>query len=433
MDIKNEALQTLEKTLNSTPKTGFPTQVFPLAVQQLIDNAESTVNFPRDFLSAGILSTCATAIGNSASLDTGGWEAKPILWLAIIGEPGTRKTHPLNFAVKPLENQDSISYEIYQSELSEWQGADGRKPTYSKFILSDFTPEKLGQALQYNAKGVLLFNDELMRWINSFDRYQKGGEQQLYLNLWNGGIFTVDRKTAEPVRVENANANILGGMQPEILKGISANGRDKDGFLDRFLFVYPKAIAAPKYTGKGIETWLKDSYHKLVNNLLTIPETTLTPCPEAIQEYMVWQNQKVVLCNDDNLERRIQAKMETYVWRLALVLEMMHQGVKCEFSQTLTAQSIRNAITLAEYFRENAYTVNEKLVSSSPLDALSAKQKEVYHALPHSFKRVDVLAWAMEEFKVHERNLDRMLSNARLFQNYRTNKELKQGEYIKKA
>lgn len=76
---------------------GFPINIFPDAVQQLIQNANETVGFNPDYFSAGILSVAATAIGNTINLDNGSYIAKPILWLSIIGRPGIGKTHPLQF------------------------------------------------------------------------------------------------------------------------------------------------------------------------------------------------------------------------------------------------------------------------------------------------------------------------------------------------
>ena len=65
--------------------TDFPLEIFPDAIQKMIHSAKATKGFQKDFLSAGILSVCATAIGNSVSLYNGSFKSKPILWLEIIG------------------------------------------------------------------------------------------------------------------------------------------------------------------------------------------------------------------------------------------------------------------------------------------------------------------------------------------------------------
>ena len=166
----------------------FPTEIFPTQIQALIKDAEKTVGYNPNYLSAGILSVCATALGNTVSLFNGSYSSQPILWLAIIGRQGIGKTHPLNFAKKPMEKKDKDSYIEFKNLLKTYESQEkkDKKPVLKKTLLTDFTPEKLAETLQYNDKGVLIFKDELMGWINSFDQYKKGGDQQKYLEFFNG-------------------------------------------------------------------------------------------------------------------------------------------------------------------------------------------------------------------------------------------------------
>ena len=406
---------------------GFPLDVFPDAIQELIKDAENTKLFNPDYFSAGILSACSTAIGNSVSLYNGSYSAKPILWISIIGSRGVGKSHPLEFAKAPLEQKDSDAYTFYKTELTEYekQEVKGKKPRYSKLILNDFTPEKLADVLQHSEKGILIFQDELMRWINSFDQYKKGGDQQMYLSLFNGSTLTVERVSKEPIRIEQTNVNIIGGMQPEIIKQLAQNNRSEDGFLDRFLFVYPKNLKPSLYTGKDISGRNRENYWRFINNLLDVPEMTIKAKADNVETYKKWQHQKITECFDDTIERAIQAKMETYVWRLALVLEMMQQATLGDFTPSLSNASLSNAIRLAEYFRENALTINDKITVNNPLEDITGDQLELYTELPYDFKRSQVLA-LFEAKAIKGRSIDRFLSKKKLFQNYR------HGHYKKK-
>jgi len=373
--------------------TGFPLDVFPKAIQHLIHNAYETIGFPIDFFSAGILSACSTAIGNSVSLYNGSYTVKPILWVAIIGRAGTNKTHPLTFAKAPIEKRDSETFKEYKEKMKEYEQQEDKsdKPYYSKYILKDFTPEKIADTLQHNEKGILIFQDELMRWINSFDQYKKGGDQQMYLDLFNGGCVSVDRVTKEPIRIDATNVNILGGMHPQMLKGIAKNNRKEDGFLDRFLFVYPENLEPFLFTGLDIEDRKKENYKRLIFNLLDAPNQTIIADASNIEIYIRWQHVKAEDCFNDTLETSIQSKLETYVWRLALVIEMMQQAVNGSYTITLKDDSINKAIHLVEYFRINALRVHEKILSVNPLEDLTPIQLELYNELPTEFKRVEVL------------------------------------------
>src|SRR5690606_13971008 len=105
--------------------------------------------------------------------------------------------------------------------------------------------------------------------------YKKGGDQQLYLDLCNGNELTVDRVTNDPLRIARTNVNILGGMQPEIVTQLANNNRGEDGFLDRFLFVYPENLEPHLFTGMDIPEAHKENYQRLINNLLESPQQTI--------------------------------------------------------------------------------------------------------------------------------------------------------------
>ncbi len=392
-------LEILSKAIDAemqVPINSFPIDIFPLEIQNLIANANETTGYNTDYFSAGILSICATAIGNSVTLFNGTYTSKPILWMSIIGRTGTGKTHPLIFAKKPIEKRDGDMYGEYQTKVKDYEQAEndkkGKKPKYSKYILKDFTPEKLAETLQFNEKGVLIFQDELMRWINSFDQYNKGGDQQMYLDLFNGNGLTVDRVTKDPIRIDKTNVNILGGMQPEILKGMAQNNRSQDGFLDRFLFVYPENIEPILFTGLDINQNHKDNYKRLINNLLDAPILEIKTNNSNIDIFKHWQHIKAKECFKDHLERSIQAKLETYVWRLALIIEMMQQATESNYNNSLRDESLHKAIKLVEYFRYNALKVHDKILSNNPIENLTEIQKELYQSLPYKFKRAEVIS-----------------------------------------
>jgi|TARA_R110000823_G_scaffold185666_1_gene318089 hypothetical protein len=401
---------------------GFPLEIFPGAIQKLINTAKITNGFDKDYFSAGILSVCATAIGNSVKLHNGSYKSKPILWLSIIGSPGTGKTHPLNFAKQPIKLKDDQTYIEYQSLMLEYEQRDketkGKKPSFSKFILMDFTPEMLAQSLQHNSKGILVFQDELMGWINSFDKYKKGNDQQMYLELFNGNELTVDRVTKEPIRIPQTNVNILGGMQPELVKQLAGNNRSEDGFLDRFLFVYPENLEPNLFTGTDIPEYHQENYKRLINNLLEAPQQTIKTDASNIEVFKEWQHKRAKECFNDTLERSIQAKMETYVWRIALIIEMMQQAVTGSYNISLQNESLEKAINLVEYFRLNALRVHDKIMTKNPLEDLSTNQQDLYKALPNEFKRADVLP-LFERYEVKGGAIARYLNRNDLFKNYK--------------
>jgi len=404
----------IDKEFNTS--LNFPIDIFPTQIQDLINNAENTIGYNPDYLCTGILSISATAIGNYVNLFNGSYSSQPILWLAIIGRQGIGKTHPLKFAKKPIEKKDSKNYKEFQELIQTYESQEkkGRKPKYKNTILTDFTPEKLAETLQFNDKGILIFKDELIGWINSFDQYKKGGDQQKYLEFFNGGTLTVDRVSKDPIRVEKTNVNILGGLQPKKLKELAANGRNDDGFLSRLLFVYPTNLKPPFFTGRSIKKIHTENYNRFILNLYDAPTSTLKTTETQIEIYQKWQHKKVQECFKDDLETSIQAKLETYVWRLALIIEMMQQASINKFKQTLTDNSLKKAIKLIEYFRTNALRVHDNIQSSNPLEELPTNKIDLFNALPQEFKRVEVLP-LFEDYEIKGGSINRFLNNKSFF------------------
>ena len=416
---RSNGQKTIDKNVVNTSNLplSFPTEIFPKSIQNLITNAKDTVGFNPDYLSAGILSSCATAIGSSARLFNGSFYNPPILWMNIIGRSGDGKTHPLKFAKQPIAEMDKLNYKKFTKEMQTYNNSIekiGENPIYKKRILSDFTPEKLSETLQHNKKGVLIFRDELIGWIKSFDKYKKGGDQQMYLKFFNGDTISVDRVSKGPIRVENPNVNILGSMQPGILKIMAANNRENDGFLARFLFVYPQNVSPNLFTGKKINPIHSQNYDKLIQDLFDGANRTLKTTDSQIEIYKQWQKGKVEQCHHDDLETLIQSKLETYTWRLALILEMIEQTSTNNMSDNISDKSLNNAIKLVEYFRGNALRVYNKLSSTNPLDSLTENKLELFRELPLEFKKGE----QMELFKKHKvtgGSLARFLNKKDLF------------------
>lgn len=236
----------------------------------------------------------------------------------------------------------------------------------------------------------------------------------MYLEFFNGDAISVDRVSKAPIRVERPNVNILGGMQPKVLKDMAANNREDDGFLARFLFVYPENLKPNIFTGKQIDDSQYKNYNKLIQDLFSIPDKTLKTTGSQIEIYKEWQSEKVKECHQDDLETLIQSKLETYVWRLALILEMIEQTSKESFSDELSDSSLNNAILLVEYFRNNALRVYNKLSSTNPLDSFSDNKQELFRELPMEFKKGDQTL-LFNKHKVSGGSLARFLNKTELF------------------
>tara|TARA_R110002126_G_scaffold291063_1_gene450191 strand:- start:6333 stop:6959 length:627 start_codon:yes stop_codon:yes gene_type:complete len=206
---------------------------------------------------------------------------------------------------------------------------------------------------------------------------------------------------------------------------MASNNRDNDGFLARFLFVYPTNQKSNLFTGKTIDATHKENYKTLINDLYGVNARTLNATDSQVEIYKKWQHEKVEECHNDDLETLIQSKLETYVWRFALIIEMMDQATKDDFKDDLSHESLNKAIKLVEYFRVNALRVYDKISSNNPLDSLSENQRNLFNELPLEFTKGEKED-LFEKHHVSGGTLGRFLNMDELF------KRVRQGSYKKK-
>ncbi len=112
------------------------------------------------------------------------WEESLVLWVVLIGPPGSGKTPILREATKPLwaierslSESNRLALEKYEEELLHWkntpkkelQGPKPKPPASQRLVVSDITPEKLAAILEQNP-AVLLEVDELKGLFLSWRR-----------------------------------------------------------------------------------------------------------------------------------------------------------------------------------------------------------------------------------------------------------------------
>ena len=119
-----------------------------------------------------------------------------------------------------------------------------QEPCRRRFKTNDTTVEKLGELLNENPRGILVFRDELTGLLSSWDREDRQSDRAFFLEGWNGTqSFTTDRIGRGTVDVGNVCISILGGIQPSKITPYlmqSAGSLTNDGMIQRFqLLVYP--------------------------------------------------------------------------------------------------------------------------------------------------------------------------------------------------
>ncbi len=426
-----------EQSLNNN--TAFPYEIFPYEIIKLLEDAEKTLNYPIEYLGSAILSASSIAIGNTCNIKLKeGFVQKPNLFIALVGNAGDVKTHPLNFAFQPIEEVEKQSYSEYKTKLKEYNSFDidtqknTAKPIYKKSILKDFTPEALIKIHSNNLRGLTILSDELFGWINNFNRYSSSGEQETYLSLWSGGSISVDRKNDEPIRLDNPFVGVIGTIQTKLLSDLGKNNRGNNGFIERMLFAINENPKPVLWSENEIKKERISDYKKLIRNLLLLDftdyQSNILALTKEAKEYLIkWQNEKSALYYNDDVSRSIQAKYEVYTVRFSLIIQLIHwamHGIKSKEKIELFA--VEHAITLSEYYFQNALKIHNKIFNVNPLEKLTEEQLELYKILPQKFTSQKARKEG-ENLGINERTIYRFLKNSRVFS------IIKKGSYKKLA
>jgi len=216
----------------------------------------------------------AAALGLTVSIapkarDTS-WLVPPVLWGAIIGRPGSKKSPAISKTLRPIrliEHDLAAQHELrlanYEAEKIQYDWAceqakklakqgiqtalppKPQEPSPELLLLNDTTYQALGAALRWSPRGVLVQMDELTGTLKTLDTPGQEGARAFYLQAWNGNeAYRFNRIGRESFIIEKLAVCVLGGIQPDrlrehICQAVHGGGGD-DGLMQRFqLMVWP--------------------------------------------------------------------------------------------------------------------------------------------------------------------------------------------------
>lgn len=387
----------------STKEIKFPIEFFPDSLVPIIQEVAYCYNFDTDYLCASILSTCATAIGNSHAIRVKDqWIERSTLWVTIVGLPGVSKSHPMSWAMKPLHDREKIIYKEYKEKLKEYNQDPDKdnkpKPELIKTVIGDATPEAIAHQLSINERGILIHNDELSGFLGTFQRYNKGNDEQFYLTVWSGKPWVVDRKSSFPIRLNEPVVNINGTIQPDVLEKLFKDKEDS-GFTDRWLLCYPKNVKKEYWKDDEISYGTEDKYKQIINDLSdmsmaidewdNITSHIIEYEPAAWQHILKWHksNTDKINSSEINMIRAVRAKMEIYIHRFALIAYLL-EVVTCEsIPYKVTETAAIKACSLADYFLEQIISLRK----NEPAERLESPWKDLYDMLPDDEREFEVM------------------------------------------
>jgi putative DNA primase/helicase len=269
------------------PNTRPPVPVFdcaflPESLARWVSDIAERMQCAPDFVFAAVLVALSALVGRKVAIRPkrfDSWTVTVNLWGAVVGRPGILKSPAVQEALKPLRDlerdakqrfkEDEKAHKASQllaqarrkaleKELNKAAAKGGGEdiaaqmaadepvvPIRRRYIVNDSTVEKLGEILNENPNGVLVFRDEIVGLLRSLEKEGQEGARAFYLQAWNGdSSYTYDRIGRGTIEIDAAIISVFGSIQPgpleQYLHGAALGGKGDDGLLQRFqIVVFP--------------------------------------------------------------------------------------------------------------------------------------------------------------------------------------------------
>ena len=260
----------------------FPTEVFIAECREWLVQAAHGAGVTAAHVAVPLIGIVSSLIGTARRVQAArSWTQPCTLWAAIVGFSGSGKTPGLDTVKRALamiertqktkitdmQHEHEAKVEAAKAARALWkkqveEAASGAVVELDKYrstksaapplppeaivpgpfvaprlYVSDATIERLAVLLTVRPRGMLHIGDELAGLFLNMSRYSSGSDREFWLEAWNGGTFTVERMSREPIMVDHLLVGLTGGFQPDKLAR-SFDG-DHDGLYGRVLFAWP--------------------------------------------------------------------------------------------------------------------------------------------------------------------------------------------------
>lgn len=267
--------------LDLPPVPAFDPLLLPTELRPWIEDITERLSVPMDFLAipamVGAASLIGAKVGVRPQLHTD-WTEAANLWGVIVAEPGAMKTPAISEVLAPIRRLDARSSAAFENESAfhedelivhkfareaaerraKKKAGDGdmiaaqheignvilpKKPVEKRFLVNNFTVEKLGEICADNPDGLLVFRDELLTLLSELEREEQSSARGFLLEAWGGSAsYIFDRMQRGTIRIPRVNLSMIGTTQPSRLaQYIRASLAGKnDGMTQRLqLLAYP--------------------------------------------------------------------------------------------------------------------------------------------------------------------------------------------------
>jgi hypothetical protein len=397
------------------PVAAFEYELLPPTLHRRVMDIAERMQCPSDFPAVAIMVALSSLIGRRCGIApkrADDWTVVPNLWGMVIGRPGIMKSPPLAQIMQPLQflqaramenfeqaqvdhqagrmvegESERIAKAAIQKMLRQGQAAaaseralqavnaEREEPACRRYVVNDSTVEKLGEILNQNPHGLLLFRDELSGFFRTLDRHGHEADRAFYLECWNGdGSFTYDRIGRGTLHIPGACLSILGSIQPgplaDLVRGLRGSG--DDGLLQRFqLAVWPDASRDWHNVDRAPDSEARDAVQAVIERLdhMTAESLGADPGPipllrfsdDAQALFDVWRESLEIRLRNDTEHPVPEAhlsKFRSLVPSLALIIHLTEV-----IDGPVAILALERAIAWVEYLESHARRIYAPAIS----------------------------------------------------------------------
>lgn len=370
----------------------FPKGLFPPLIEDFIQDSARAQGLCPDFIYCAFISAISVMIGNKCAVKIiKKWVERPLVWIALVGNSGVKKTPAIDLIFSPLEEIEERNNIEYTQSMREYQesikaGEKGvEKPLSKQLILDDTTIEGLYDVLQYNNSGLILKKDELLSLIYEGGRYSStNGQEERLLSIFSGASIKINRKGDSLCTfIKKPFVSLIGGIQPRVTKVLFAENRADNGFINRILFASldnlerkmpcydPNDELASEY-----DNYIKRAYIQSKQFDSGGKEVSYIPLSkEAMAIFKTWQEDFIYGNKVDKSYEDYIAKQEAYAVRLSLIIEYSWEVLNEGKPVAVSRKSMESAIEFCSYFFQSFVRVRN--MQQSPEELKVKKEVEL--------------------------------------------------------
>lgn len=385
------------ESFDFTELPAFPTQVLSPVLRHYVEAESHATQTPADLAGLLTLAVCSAMIARRVTVEPRpGWREPVNLYVAVLLEPGNRKSAVFTDSTRPLQELENENIESARPMVAELQSerrqselrlkklekraaekddldsgieakdlavelAGQPNPVLPRLIVDDATSEKLEIILAEQGGRIASMSPEGSVFDLMAGRYSKIGMTNfdVYLKGHAGDDLKTERVSRDSILVERPAITCAYAMQPAVIKGLAENAAFRGrGLLARFLYAAPESwIGEREIAPTPVSDSLRQAYHRSVRNLVDFEgEFTLTLEPEANAAFQVWESEIERMLGDGGqmeIVRDWGGKLAGATLRLAAVMHCIEYGL----TKTIGSPTIAAAVEIARYLIPHAEAV----------------------------------------------------------------------------